>query len=234
MHGAKKILLVEDDRDLSELLRFNLEKDGYRVAHTTEGNLALSQIRRFSPDLVILDLMLPGMDGLEVCRQIRQSETFATLPVLMLTARSEEADRVVGLELGADDYVTKPFSLRELIARIRALLRRQESNTVQRSAVRHGSLNIDPKSHRVTVGSRAVELSALEFRLLHFLASNPGIVFSRDHLLDKVWGTDRNVTPRSVDVYIRRLREKVEDEADDPVYVQTVHGVGYRFAIPES
>jgi len=229
----KTILVIEDDRDLIELLRFNLEREGFRVQYATDGSLALSEIRRCLPDLVILDLMLPGTDGLEICRQIRQSEAFAALPILMLTARSEEADRVVGLELGADDYVTKPFSLRELIARIRALLRRRDSTAATRSAFQRGAVTVDPGSHRVTIGDRAVELSALEFRLLHFMASNPGIVFSRDQLLDKVWGRDRNVTPRSVDVYIRRLREKIEPEPDSPVYVQTVHGVGYRFDAAE-
>jgi DNA-binding response OmpR family regulator len=174
--------------------------------------------------------MLPGMDGLEVCRQLRQSHDFASLPILMLTARTEEADRVVGLEMGADDYVTKPFSLRELIARVRALLRRREASDVQRSILKLGTLQIDPSAHKVTVDDRPVDLSALEFRLLRLLASNPGMVFSRGQLLDRVWGTDRNVTQRSVDVYIRRLREKIEVLADRPEFVQTVHGVGYRFA----
>jgi two-component system phosphate regulon response regulator PhoB len=173
--------------------------------------------------------MLPGSDGLEICRQLRQMDQYLSLPILMLTARAEEADRVVGLELGADDYVTKPFSLRELIARVRALLRRREAAADQRSVVQRGGLIIDPRAHKVTVKDRAIELSALEFRLLHFLASNPGMVFSRDQLLDRVWGSDRTVTQRSVDVYVRRLREKIEEQPD-PVYVQTVHGVGYRFA----
>ena len=174
--------------------------------------------------------MLPGMDGLEVCRQIRQSNKHMALPVLMLTARGEEADRVVGLELGADDYVTKPFSLRELIARVRALLRRRETFNLQTRALQRRDLFIDPQSHLVRIASRAIDLTALEFRLLYFLASNPGTVFSRDRLLDLVWGNERNVTPRSVDVYVRRLREKLETHGEIPIYVQTVHGVGYRFA----
>jgi phosphate regulon transcriptional regulator PhoB len=226
---TRKILLVEDDRDVVELLKYNLEKEGFRVAYATDGSTAVAHVRRFAPDLLILDLMLPGIDGLEVCRQLRQTNQYIGLPILMLTARAEEADRIVGLELGADDYVTKPFSLRELIARVRALLRRRESAGIQRSVVQQGFLMIDPQTHRVTVRDRQVELSALEFRLLHFLASNPGMVFSRDQLLDRVWGSDRTVTPRSVDVYVRRLREKIEAQPE-PEYLQTVHGVGYRFA----
>jgi phosphate regulon transcriptional regulator PhoB len=227
---AKKILIVEDERDVVKLLRYNLEKEGFRVSSVTDGSLALSEMRREAADLVILDLMLPGMDGLEICRQLRRNERYAGIPILMLTARSEEADRVVGLELGADDYVTKPFSMRELIARVRALLRRQDP-TPQRSALLHGDIQIDPAAHAVSVSGKHVELSALEFRLLHYLATHPGMVFSRDHLLDRVWGNDRSVTPRSVDVYIRRVREKIEAQPQTPVYVQTVHGVGYRFAV---
>jgi two-component system phosphate regulon response regulator PhoB len=171
------------------------------------------------------------LSGLEVCRQIRRHEKFATLPLLMLTARTEEADRVIGLEMGADDYMTKPFSTRELVARVRALLRRHEPATPSRATLRIGQLVVDPSAHSVAIGDRKVELSALEFRLLHYLGSHPGMVFSRDQLLDRVWGNDRTVTPRSVDVYIRRVREKIEPRAQAPVYIQTVHGVGYRFAV---
>jgi DNA-binding response OmpR family regulator len=228
----KKILVVEDDRDLVELLRFNLEREGGIVSYTTDGTLVLAQMQRFNPDVVILDLMLPGMDGLQVCKQIRQREAFAFVPVLMLTARCEEADRIVGLEMGADDYVTKPFSLRELIARVRVLLRRPKPVAPQYSAIRSGGLTIDPGSFRVTVGQNEIGLSALEFRLLHFLASNPDMVFSRDQLLDRVWGADRNVSPRSVDVYVCRLREKIEEETGGAARVQTVRGVGYRFSAP--
>jgi two-component system alkaline phosphatase synthesis response regulator PhoP len=226
----KKILVVEDDQDLVGLLKYNLEQEGFRVNYATDGSVAIPSIRKYLPDLLILDLMLPGMDGLEVCRQIRQSNKHMALPVLMLTARGEEADRVVGLELGADDYVTKPFSLRELIARVRALLRRREIFNLQTRALQRRDLFIDPQSHLVRIASRAIDLTALEFRLLYFLASNPGTVFSRDRLLDLVWGNERNVTPRSVDVYVRRLREKLETHGEIPIYVQTVHGVGYRFA----
>jgi DNA-binding response OmpR family regulator len=150
--------------------------------------------------------------------------------LLMLTARGEEADRVVGLEMGADDYVTKPFSMRELIARVRALLRRQDGPGAHRATLQRGSLTIDPSAHSVMVSGRRIELSALEFKLLHYLGSHPGMVFSRDQLLDRVWGDDRSVTPRSVDVYVRRVREKIEPQPQMPTYIQTVHGVGYRFA----
>ena len=227
---TKKILIAEDDHDLVKLLKYNLEKEGFRPAHTSDGSLVLAEIRRDEPDLLILDLMMPGMDGLEICRQIRRHEKYASLPVLMLTARSEEADRVVGLEIGADDYVTKPFSMRELIARVRALLRRHEPVAPQKATVQRGSLVIDPAAHSVTMAGRRIDLSALEFRLLHYLGSHPGMVFSRDQLLDRVWGDDRSVTPRSVDVYVRRVREKIEPQPQTPRYIQTVHGVGYRFA----
>ena len=228
---VKKILIVEDESDLIKLLKYNLEKEGFRVSYATDGSIALAEVRRDPPDLVILDLMLPGLDGLEVCRQLRRSDKFARIPVLMLSARSEEADRIVGLELGADDYVTKPFSMREVVARVRALLRRNEQAGPQKSKLQRGEIMIDPMAHSVMVSGRTVELSALEFRLLHYLASHPGMVFSRDQLLDSVWGNDRTVTPRSVDVYIRRVREKIENQPQQPIYVQTVHGVGYRFAL---
>ena len=226
----KKVLIIEDESDLIKLLKYNLEKEGFKVNYATDGTVALAEVRRDPPDLIILDLMLPGLDGLEVCRQLRRIDRFTRIPVLILSARSEEADRVVGLELGADDYVTKPFSTREVIARVRALLRRNEPAEPQRSKVQRGELVIDPMAHSVTVSGRPIELSALEFRLLHYMALHPGMVFSRDQLLDGVWGNDRTVTPRSVDVYVRRIREKVESEPQRPIFVQTIHGVGYRFA----
>jgi two-component system alkaline phosphatase synthesis response regulator PhoP len=226
----KKVLIVEDESDLVKLLKYNLEKEGFKVGYATDGALALAEARRDPPDVVILDLMLPGLDGLEVCRQLRRNDRFARTPILILSARSEEADRVVGLELGADDYVTKPFSTREVIARVRALLRRNEPAMLpQRLKVNRGDIVIDPTAHSVSVSGRSVELSALEFKLLHYMALHPGMVFSRDQLLDGVWGNDRSVTPRSVDVYVRRIREKIEIKPQQPAYVQTVHGVGYRF-----
>ena len=227
---SKKILIVEDEYDVIKLLKYNLEKEGFKVSYTSDGSLVLAEIRRDEPDLVVLDLMLPGLDGLEICRQIRRHEKYSNLPILMLTARSEEADRVVGLEMGADDYVSKPFSMRELIARVRALLRRHEPVSSLRATLQRGNLVIDPTAHSVSIAGRRIDLSALEFRLLHYLGSHPGMVFSRDQLLDRVWGDDRSVTPRSVDVYVRRVREKIEPQPQTPTYIQTVHGVGYRFA----
>src|SRR5256884_3723454 len=174
---VKKILIVEDESDLIKLLKYNLEKEGFRVSYATDGSIALAEVRRDPPDLVILDLMLPGLDGLEVCRQLRRIDRFARTPVLILSARNEEADRVVGLEVGADDYVTKPFSTREVIARVRALFRRNEPAPLERSKVQRGDLVIDPTAHSVSVEGRPVGLSALEFRLLHYMALNPGRVF---------------------------------------------------------
>src|SRR5690242_13389820 len=174
---TKKVLIVEDETDLVKLLKYNLEKEGFRVNYATDGTVALAEARRDPPDLVILDLMLPGLDGLEVCRQLRRNDRFSRTPILILSARSEEADRIVGLELGADDYVTKPFSTREVIARVRALLRRNEPVGPQRSKVSRGEIVIDPTEHSVTVSGKAVELSALECKLLHYMAVQPGMVF---------------------------------------------------------
>ena len=177
---SKKILIVEDESDLIKLLKYNLEKEGFRISYATDGSVALAEARRDPPDLVILDLMLPGLDGLEICRQLRRNDRFAQTPILILSARGEEADRVVGLEVGGDDYVTKPFSTREVVARVRALLRRNERAAPQRQKVRRGDIVIDPMAHSVSVAGRLIELSALEFRLLHYMASHSGMVFSRD------------------------------------------------------
>lgn len=224
-----RILVIEDDRDIVELVRYNLEKDGYQVASCADGTLGLAQVRKSPPDLLILDLMLPKLSGLEICKEIRRDERLGRLPILILTARGEEADRVVGLELGADDYVTKPFSPRELVARVKALLRRVQPPGEDVKLLEIGSLRVDPISYRVQREGRTLPLSTLEFRLLYYLASRPNRVFSRDQLLDAVWGTDRFVTPRSVDVYVRRLREKVERNPEKPEYLKTVRGAGYLF-----
>jgi phosphate regulon transcriptional regulator PhoB len=225
----KRILLIEDDRDIVELVRYNLEKEGFQVSAAGDGLTGLSQLRKAPPDLLILDLMLPELPGLEVCKEIRRHPSLSSLPILMLTARVEEADRVVGLELGADDYVIKPFSPRELVARVKALLRRTEPAGEVSRPIELADLMIDPASYRVSRAGKPVALSALEFRLLYFLASRPNRVFSRDQLLDAVWGGDRFVTARSVDVYIRRLREKTEADPENPLYLKTVRGAGYMF-----
>jgi phosphate regulon transcriptional regulator PhoB len=232
--AKKKILVIEDDRDIVELVRYNLEKEEFLVTAASDGATGLAQIKKSPPDLLVLDLMLPKLPGLEICKEIRRDAALNRLPILMLTARGEEADRIVGLELGADDYVTKPFSPRELVARIKALLRRVEPAGAPEKVIDLGALRIDPASYRVTRGGRPLPLSTLEFRLLYYLASRPNKVFTRDQLLDAVWGADRFVTPRSVDVYVRRLREKIEPDSQRPAYVKTVRGAGYMFETSES
>jgi DNA-binding response OmpR family regulator len=214
----KRILIIEDDKDIVELIRYNLEKERFQVCWASDGLSGLAQIRKAPPDLLILDLMLPKLPGLEVCREVRRDPSLNRLPILMLTARGDEA-------------VTKPFSPRELVARVRALLRRTEPAGEAEKPIAVGALVIDPAAFRVTRGGKPVPLSTLEFRLLYFLASRPNRVFTRDQLLDAVWGTERFVTPRSVDVYIRRLREKIEDEPDAPTYLKTVRGAGYMFEL---
>lgn len=224
-----RVLIIEDDRDIVELVRYNLEKEGYQVTATSDGMAGLAQIQKSPPDLLLLDLMLPKLNGLEICKAVRRNETLNRLPILIISARGEEADRVIGLELGADDYVTKPFSPRELVARVKALMRRVQPIDSQEKAIEAGALRIDPASYRVTREGQSLPLSTLEFRLLFYLASRPNRVFSRDHLLDAVWGTGRYVTPRSVDVYIRRLREKIEIDPEEPVHLKTIRGAGYLF-----
>jgi phosphate regulon transcriptional regulator PhoB len=228
----KRILVIEDDPDIVELLRYNLEKEDFQVYAATDGKTGLELVRRGSADLLILDLMLPQLSGIEVCKEIRKSQEHETLPIIMLTARGEETDRVLGLELGADDYVTKPFSIREMVARVKALLRRSErekDKIESEETLLIGPLTIDPSSYRVQRNGEAIQLTALEFRLLYYLASRPNRVFTRDQLLDAVWGTERFVTPRSVDVYIRRLREKIEVDPVHPHYLKTMRGAGYLF-----
>lgn len=225
----KRVLIIEDDKDIVELVRYNLANEGFQVAAAFDGSSGLAALKKASPDLLILDLMLPKLSGLDICREIRRDEALNRLPILMLTARGDEADRVVGLEMGADDYVTKPFSPRELLARVKALLRRAEPPADSPRVLEIGRLAIDPASYRVSNSGRPVPLSTLEFRLLYYLASRPNRVFTRDQLLDAVWGTDRFVTPRSVDVYVRRLREKIESDPENPIHLKTVRGAGYLF-----
>jgi phosphate regulon transcriptional regulator PhoB len=221
-----KVLVVDDEKDIVELVRYHAEKAGFRCVTAGDGASALRLVREQRPDLVVLDLMLPGLDGLEVCRQLRREPATARLPVIMLTARAEEVDRVVGLEVGADDYVVKPFSPRELIARIRALLRRVQEGPAP--AVRRlGDLTVDEPRHQVAVGGAPVELTAKEFALLAALLRAGGRVLSREQLLDTVWGyaNAAEIESRTVDVHVRRLREKLGPEARRIV---TVKGVGYR------
>ncbi|MDD1652645.1 MAG: response regulator transcription factor [Methanomicrobiales archaeon] len=229
-----KVLIVEDDRTLLEVLRYNLSKEGYEVLTAADGAAGLETARSTKPDLVILDVMLPKMDGYEVCRILRRE---TTVPIMMLTAKTEETDRVVGLEVGADDYVTKPFSMRELMARVRAMLRRAEM--MKKEAVsgagapapcfKVGEFEIDTARHKVSEGGAVVDLSRMEFALLEFLARNHGQVFSRDHLLEKVWGYDFSGDTRTVDVHVSWLRRKIETDPAHPKHLLTVRGVGYKF-----
>ena len=226
----KRILIIEDDRDIIELVRYNLEQEGFSLGASRDGLSGLEQVKKTPPDLLLLDLMLPRLSGLEICKAIRRDEKLNRLPILMLTARGDESDRVIGLELGADDYVTKPFSPRELVARVKALLRRVDAAGAEaKESIVAGSLLIDPEGYRVTRSGKPLTLSTLEFRLLHFLASHANKVYTRDQLLDAVWGTERFVTPRSVDACMRRLREKIEEDPENPVYLKTLRGAGYLF-----
>ena len=225
----KRVLIIEDDKDIVELVRYNLANEGFQVNAAFDGSSGLNSLKKSPPDLLLLDLMLPKLSGLDICREVRRDDSLNRLPILMLTARGEEADRVVGLEMGADDYVTKPFSPRELLARVKALLRRAEPPADSPRTIEIGKLAIDPASYRVSNSGKPVPLSTLEFRLLYYLASRPNRVFTRDQLLDAVWGTDRFVTPRSVDVYVRRLREKIESDPENPNHLKTVRGAGYLF-----
>jgi phosphate regulon transcriptional regulator PhoB len=223
---ASRVLIVEDERDIRDLVVLHLQRDGYEVTSAGSGEEALAQVRQSPPDLVVLDLMLPAMSGLEVCRRIRQEQATATLPIVMLTAKADEVDRVVGLELGADDYVVKPFSPKELLARVRAVLRRSRPGP-DTAPMTFGALTIDPGTHRVFVGGETVELTPKEFELLRALVAVRGRVLSREFLLDRVWGYSRagEIESRTVDVHVRRLRVKLGAEGRR---ILTVKSVGYR------
>ncbi len=226
-----KILVVDDEKDIVDLVSYNLEKEGFKVLKAYDGESALRMVQTKSPDLMILDLMLPGVQGLEVCRKIRENPRSASLPIIMLTAKGEEVDRVVGLEMGADDYVAKPFSVRELSARVRAILRRMESRKApEKETFSFGNLHIDYGSYEVSIDGKKVDLSPTELKLLFFFSKHPGRVYTRDQILDHVWGDTAFVTPRTVDVHVRRLRVQIEKDLENPRYVLTVRGVGYKFA----
>ena len=224
---GSRILVVEDEPDLAELVALNLRGAGHDVTVSHDGNTALAEIQRHQPDLVVLDVMLPDLSGIEVCRRLRRNPQTVRLPVIMLTARSDEVDRVVGFEVGADDYVPKPFSPRELILRVDAILRRTTAvgETEGPQVITLGKLAIDVPAHRVDVEGEEVLLTALEFRLLLDLASRAGRVQSRDALLERVWGYSPNVETRTVDTHVKRLREKLGAGAE---HIETVRGVGYR------
>jgi DNA-binding response OmpR family regulator len=222
----KTVALIEDDADLFSLLKYNIEKEGFRFIGSQTGKDALELCRRERPDVIILDIMLPDSDGIEICRGVRSSADLAHVPVIFLTARGSESDRILGLELGANDYMVKPFSVRELIARLRNQLR---APATPARRLRGDGLELDRDSCRVRLHGKALTLTATEFRLLEFLMSRPGVVFSREQLLDYVWGMDRAVTDRTVDVHILRLRQKVEADPTSPALIRSVRGFGYLF-----
>ncbi len=224
----QRILIIEDETDIVEMVRYNFRKEGFEVESYGRGKEGLEALRRNPPDLLLLDIMLPDQDGLTICRELRSDNRLRFLPVVFLTARGEEVDRIVGLEIGADDYVVKPFSPRELVARVKAVLRRQSRTVESTEAVEIRGLRLDPRTQDVAVRGAPVELSALEFKLLYFLACHPRQIFTRERLLDEVWGRDCSVTLRTVDVHIRRLREKIEAQPESPEYIGTVRGAGYR------
>jgi len=224
---SERILVVDDEPDLLELLRLNLSQAGFQVDTAASGSAAMKSLQAARPDLMVLDLMLPDLSGADLCRKLRSDPTFAELPIIMLTARADEVDRVVGFELGADDYVTKPFSPRELVLRVRAVLRRRNTSANESGLLVHGALQLDAGRHRCFIGDTEVDLTAKEFELLSQLMRQPGRVMTRDGLLDRVWGADITVTTRTIDTHVKRLREKLGETGD---LIETVRGIGYRFA----
>jgi two-component system, OmpR family, alkaline phosphatase synthesis response regulator PhoP len=220
------ILVIDDEKDLVELVSYNLQKEGFVVRFARDGESGLASAAGNPPDLVLMDLMMPGMDGLEVCRRLRADSRTAAIPIIMLTAKSGESDRVVGLELGADDYVTKPFSPRELAARIKAVLRRVSPQTTPSTVIHRGDLTIDPTRCEVSCAGKGIVLTASEFRLLHFMATHPGQVFSRSDLIDGALGRDVSVVDRTIDVHVTGLRKKMGHSGE---WIETVRGFGYRF-----
>lgn len=224
------ILLVEDDRTLREVLALNLERQGFTVRQAADGEAALAEVRQSPPDLIVLDVMLPKLDGLSVCRIIRAE---SDVPIILLTARTGEVDKIVGLESGADDYVTKPFSIGELVARVRAVLRRTEGRKSVPQVIQAGPLRLDLLRWEAFYDDRPLPLSPREFRLLAEFMRHPGMVLSRDLLLERVWGPYYVGDIRTVDVHVRWLREKIEEDPSNPRWIQTVRGVGYRFEVPD-
>ena len=229
---AKKIAIIEDEAELAALLEYNLTRQGLvtRILPGSKG--AIEELEKWRPDLIILDVMLPDGDGFELCRELRKNSLIGRTPVVFLTARSDEVDRVLGLEIGGDDYVTKPFSPRELLARVKVHLRRtdaEEADASGGSVVQSGPFTLDRGAHRLSLKNAELTLTSTEFRLLEFFLMHPGRAFSREQLLEEVWGHQHYVSPRTVDVHVRRLRERIEEQPEDPRYLTTVRGFGYRF-----
>ena len=228
--GKEKILVVDDEKDIIELLQYNLEKEGYRISCAYSGEKCLENVKTELPDLILLDLMLPEIDGLDVCKFLKNNPQTSHIPIIMLTAKGEETDIVLGLELGADDYITKPFKVRELLARVKTVLRRTKINipplSKEKDIIKFKDLVIDSTKHQVTLKNIPLDLTSTEFNLLKFLASHPGKVFTRVQLLDQVWSENSFIIDRAVDVHIRRLRQKLLSASE---YIITIRGVGYRF-----
>ena len=224
-----KVAVIEDDRDINELIAYNLQKEGFNVIRSLDGGQGLFLIQKERPDLVLLDLMLPGMDGLEICQALKQNGATKDIPIVMITAKGEESDVVVGLQMGADDYITKPFSLKVLLARVKMIFRRgkkAQSFGSSQSFRDFGAVVVDLLKHKVTVNGESVVFTAIEFAILEFLSRSPGRVYTRDQILDNVWKEGKFIIDRAVDVHVRGLRKKLGDAAD---FVETVRGVGYRF-----
>ncbi|HAT4264327.1 DNA-binding response regulator [Clostridium perfringens] len=228
----KKVLIVDDEEHIRELIKFNLKKEGYDIEVAINGVEALNIIREIKFDLILLDLMLPEIDGLEVCKEIRRNEETSDIPVMMITAKGEEFDKVLGLELGADDYITKPFSIRELMARVKALLRRSNVKK-EENIIKFGDVVVNFKTREVIKGTQNVELTLKEFELLKLLIKNKDNILTRELLLDKIWGYEYIGETRTVDVHIRHLRKKIESDDKNPQYIQTIRGVGYKFTSNE-
>lgn len=224
----EKILIVDDEEHIRELLKYNLEKNSYKCISAENGIDALKIVKDQKPRLVLLDLMLPKLDGYEVCKEIRKDNEISSTPIIILSAKDEEFDKILGLELGADDYITKPFSVREVLARVKAILRRTSLHPIEKSYT-FGNLTIDFEKHEVTKNDKKIELTLKEFELLEMLIKNKGRVMTRDNLLDKIWGYEFIGETRTVDVHIRHLRQKIEDDDKNPKFIETIRGVGYRY-----
>lgn len=225
----KKVIVIDDEKDIVDLIVYNLEKEGFIVDFSFNGEEALKKIKTGSFDLVLLDLMLPGIQGLDLCRQLKGAKETAFIPIIMLTAKSDELDKVLGLEMGADDYITKPFSIRELLARIKAVLRRTQDKSKPEMLITIGDIEVDTEMYKVSKKGSTIKLSATEFKLLRYLIQRKGKVLTRDMLLDAVWKDEAYVEPRTVDVHIRRLRAQLEDDPANPVFIKTRRGIGYYF-----
>jgi DNA-binding response OmpR family regulator len=227
-----RVLVVDDEPNIVDVITMALRFQGFAVESAATGAGALAAVSEFRPDLIVLDVMLPDGDGFDFCRELRADQALRGVPILFLTARSQEIDKVLGLEIGGDDYITKPFSPRELLARVKAHLRRGAPGAGGPPPKQAGPLAIDTTSHRVTLHGEPISLTATEYKLLEFFFSGPGRVYSREQLLRAIWGDSTHVTPRNVDVHIRRLRERIEEEPENPKWIQTVRGFGYRFDLP--